>query len=189
MKDRDHRFLIILMGFMLPIAILTVGSGPATAQGPDQAGLEGQVYLQGRGSGGWGGTLVALQESGGGTYLTTTTDANGGFAFNQVPSGTYTAHFTHTLFVPGVREGISLSPGVTSTLPLVGLWAGDLDGDGDVDPADWLACAVASLAGSQPPHDLNGDGVTDVRDCTRVLGNIGRPDMPGTNPPGLGLGF
>ncbi len=177
------------MGVLLSVAILTLVSGLAAAQAPNQGGLEGQVYLQGRGSDDWGGTLVALQELGGGGYLTTTTDANGGFAFSQVPPGTYTAHFSHTLFVSGLREGISVSPQLTTTLPQVGLWAGDLDGDGDVDPADWLACAATSLSGDDPPFDLDGDEVTDVQDCTRVLSNVGRPDMSTTNPPQLGLGY
>ena len=112
-----------------------------------------------------------------------------GFALAQVPSGTYTAHFTHTLFVSGLREQIEVSPGVTTTLPLVGLWAGDLDTDGDVDQADWLVCAQASIPAGDPAFDLNADGVTDIRDCTRVLANIGRPDMPITDPPQVGLGY
>jgi hypothetical protein len=65
----------------------------------------------------------------------------------------------------------------------VGLWAGDLDQDGDVQDHDWYICAAASIPVDDPAFDINDDGATNVQDCTVLASNIGRPDMPITNPP------
>jgi hypothetical protein len=139
----------------------------------------GTTYLQSRETGHYTDTLVVL-EGPGGTF--TTTDASGDFTLIGVPSGVYTAHFTHTLFVHAERT-IMVTQMATTTVPKVGLWAGDLDQDGNVQARDWYLCAAASIPVNDSAFDISDDGVTDVRDCILVASNIGRPDMPITNPP------
>jgi hypothetical protein len=150
----------------------------------DKGNLRGTTYLQGRSTGHFTGTLV-MATGARGTY-TTTTDAAGNFTFTDIYSGTYTAHFTHTLFVHAVRSVITVTGQTTATVPEVGLWAGDMNQDGDVDSPDWYVCAAASIPVDDPAFDINDDRATDIRDCTLLGNNIGRPNMSSTNPPKAG---
>jgi hypothetical protein len=150
----------------------------------DKGNLRGATYLQGRATGHFTGTLV-MATGARGTY-TTTTDAAGNFTFTDIYSGAYTAHFTHTLFVHAVRSVITVTGQTTATVPEVGLWAGDMNQDGDVDNPDWYVCAAASIPVDDPAFDINDDRATDIRDCTLLGNNIGRPNMAITNPPKTG---
>jgi len=47
-------------------------------------------------------------------------------------------------------------------------------------------CAAASIPVDNPAFDINDDRATDIRDCTLLGNNIGRPNMPTTNPPKTG---
>lgn len=147
----------------------------------DQGNLNGTTYLQNRATGLYAGTLVTLNGPRG-TY-TATTDAAGKFAISDINSGTYTATFTHPLFLNAIRDSITLPGQVTTTLPVIGQWAGDMNQDGDVDEPDWYICAAASIPVDDPVFDINADGSTNIIDCTLLGGNIGRLNMPGTNPP------
>lgn len=151
----------------------------------DKGNLRGTTYLQGRATGHFTGTLVTATGARG-TY-TTTTDAAGNFTFTDIYSGTYTAYFTHTLFVHALRSVITVTGQTTMTVPEVGLWAGDMNQDGDVDNPDWYVCAAASIPVDDPAFDINDDRATDIRDCTLLGNNIGRPNMPATNPPKTGV--
>lgn len=151
----------------------------------DQGHLVGATYLQSRASGYYADTLVLLEGSRG-TY-TTTTDATGNFTITDIDSGVYTATFTHPLFVNAIRQDIIITGQMTTTLSEVGLWAGDMNQDGDVDKPDWYVCAAASIPVDDPAFDINGDNVTNIIDCTLVGSNIGRPNMSTTNPPKTGL--
>jgi hypothetical protein len=141
--------------------------------------LSGMAYLQSRATGHFTGTLVTLE--GQHSIYSTTTDAAGNFAFTDIYTGVYTATFTHPLYVYALRTDIAVSGQIA--LPEVGLWAGDLNEDGDVDEPDWYICAAASIPVDDPAFDINDDHATDIRDCTILAGNIGRADMPITNPP------
>jgi len=71
---------------------------------------------------------------------------------------------------------VTITAGVTTTLAEVGLWAGDIDGDADIDQRDWYILAAAVYPVNDPYFDLNGDGIVNIQDTTIVSGNIGRAD-------------
>lgn len=147
----------------------------------DQGHLVGTTYLQGHASDHYSDTLIQLEGPRG--VYTTTTDVAGNFSITNMNSGVYTATFTHPLFVNAIRKGITITGQMTTTLPEVGLWAGDMNLDGEVDNPDWYICAAASIPVNDPAFDINGDNVTNIIDCTLVGSNIGRPNMKTTNPP------
>jgi hypothetical protein len=146
----------------------------------DKGDLIGTTYLQDRAIEHFAGTLVTLSSAQG--IYTTTTDATGHFTFTNIYSGAYTVYFTHSLFVHAIRANITVTTWTTTTMPEVGLWAGDMNQDGDVDVPDWYICAAASIPVDDPAFDITDDGATDIRDCVLLADNIGRLDMPITNP-------
>ncbi|HPD40898.1 MAG TPA: hypothetical protein PLD43_05000, partial [Anaerolineae bacterium] len=151
----------------------------------DQGHLVGATYLQSRASGHYSDTLIRLEGPRG--IYTTTTNATGNFTITDIDSGVYTATFTHPLFVNAIRNDIIITGQMTTTLPEVGLWGGDMNQDSEVDKPDWYICAAASIPVNDPAFDINGDNVTNIIDCTLVGSNIGRPNMSTTNPPKAGL--
>ena len=151
----------------------------------EPGGLVGSTYLQSRSAGHYTGTQVTLAGPAG-TY-TATTGAAGSFTIPLVVPGVYTATFTHPLFVNAIRQDITITGGTTTTVIEAGLWAGDMNQDGDVDEPDWYICAAASIPVDDPAFDINDDRATDILDCTILAGNLGRSGMPGTNPPRTGL--
>ncbi len=147
--------------------------------------LSSGAYLQTRLAQRQGGIGVALSGSLG--DFATVTDAMGHFTFTQIISGTYTAAFSHTLFITAVRP-FTVTGSMLTIPPDTGLWAGDMNQSNTVDDMDWYICAAASIPVSDSSFDLNGDRNTDIRDCTIVASNIGRVDMSTTNAPRSGLG-
>ncbi len=145
----------------------------------DKGALAGNVALESRSAGAWADTQVVATGPRG--VYTTTTDASGTFTLTGVYSDVYTVAFSRTLFVNAVRA-FTITAGLTTEVN-VGLWAGDMDDSGNVEGLDWHICAVASIPVSDPAFDINADGETNAQDCTLVRGNIGRSNMPGTNPP------
>jgi len=116
---------------------------------------------------------------------TTTTDATGAYALTGIYSDTYTVRLTHGLFVGAMRTVTATQQATTAAD--IGLWAGDVRGDGVVDQAGWYLCAAASIPVSDPAFDIKDDGATNVLDCIVLAGNIGRANMATTNPPRTGL--
>ncbi len=145
--------------------------------------LTGAAYLQSRASGHYTGTQVVLTGSRG--VYTTTTDATGAYALTGIYSDTYTVRLTHGLFVGAMRTVTATQQATTAAD--IGLWAGDVRGDGVVDQVGWYLCAAASIPVSDPAFDIKDDGATNVLDCIVLAGNIGRANMATTNPPRTGL--
>ena len=144
--------------------------------------LTGAAYLQSRAGGHYTGTQVVLTGSRG--VYTTTTDATGAYALTGIYSDTYTVRLTHGLFVGATRTVTATQQATTAAD--IGLWAGDVRGDGVVDQAGWYLCAAASIPVSDPAFDIKDDGATNVLDCIVLAGNIGRANMAMTNPPRAG---
>lgn len=153
----------------------------------DEGTVAGQLALDWRASGHYTDTQVTLVGSQA-TY-TTTTAPDGSFIFNTVYSGTYTLSARHALYVDAVRT-VTVERGASTTVPPLGLWAGDVDQDQDVDKRDWFIFSAAIHPIGDPTFDLNDDGETDIYDLVMVHGNIGQTEMGSTNPPsrtGTGL--
>lgn len=162
---------------IVPTSMLVVSEAPADSNDL----LKGVSYLEGRIDA--AGIMVVAQGAER-TYTTTTTSA-GLFSMDTM-TGTYTLLLTRTLFV-GAERVITVTH-TTPTTPEIGLWAGDMDGNGEVQNTDWRVCAASSHPVNDPDFDLNGDGITDVYDCQLVANNVGRlsSEMRTTNAPRKG---
>ncbi len=125
--------------------------------------VEGEIKLQGRKDhSGARVTLGGLQE---------TTNEDGGFAFSNVPSGSYRlkASMAGYLFHQGevkVKEE-------KITLPSITLFGGDANHDGDVDAAD-LSKIAADFNTHSQASDINDDGIIDISDLVLAGVNYGR---------------
>ncbi len=147
----------------------------------ETGGLQGTVYLQKRASGHYTDTQVLIenvQES-----YTACTDAHGNFT-TTVHSGVYTATFRQWLYHYAERPELTVGSGTMELPENIGLWAGDMNQDDDINEKDWFICAAASIPVDDPAFDLNDDGETNVQDCTIITDNTGRSeDMAHVNPP------
>jgi len=148
-----------------------------------QRSVSGATYLESRSPGHYSDSLAVLQ--GNSATYSTTTNLQGMLTVADIPPGNYALNLSHPLFVRAERQ-IVVGTGVTTVIPDIGLWGGDMDQNQQINQQDWLICAAASVHVNDPAFDLNDDGITDLRDCTIVANNIGRPNMPTTNPPRLG---
>ena len=150
----------------------------------DRGTLEGRAYPQGRNPGRYGQigvTITGPRES-----YTTMTDENGKYAFLNIYQDEYEMAFTHIttppLFAQRIVTNVSVNAGGTATLD-VGLWAGDIDQDGDVDQDDEILLEAAIIPVGFPSFDINADGETDVFDLIILQLNKGESELSSTNPP------
>lgn len=142
--------------------------------------LQGNIYLESRGSGHYTDTQVVL--IGSRQTYTATTGPDGNFALPHLYADTYTLQASHPLFVRAQRTVI-VSTASPQTLPEIGLWAGDIDQNQKVNLYDWYLLAAAIFPVSHPRFDINDDGVTNLKDLAILTLNLGRPNMISTNPP------
>ena len=144
----------------------------------------GEVYLESRTPGHYGEVKVLLQGASG-TY-STTTNADGKYTLDDVLPDTYTMTVTHVasqaLFVKRVVNDVVVTPTV-KTMPDIGLWAGDIDQDDDVDQRDWDLLKAAIIPVGHPLFDINADGTTNVGDSIILVRNLNRAGMMTSNPP------
>lgn len=147
----------------------------------EKALVSGSVFLEERAPGQYGGARVAIYRGSKLAYETTTDD-QGYFAFPKVDEGVYTLSVSNALYVEARRQARVTELALVD-MGRVGLWAGDMDENQQVDTGDWFICAAASIPVSDPHFDINLDGITDIGDCSIVRRNIGRRDMSRTNPP------
>ncbi len=138
------------------------------------------VYPQQRQAGRWEHSTITL--TGSLENYTATTGSEGKAGWGQILSGTYAVTVTRPLFAYAVRT-VTVTAGTTATVPTVGLWAGDVDQDGDVDQRDWYLEAAAIYPVNDPFFDITGEGATDLQDTTILAANLGRADLHTTNPP------
>jgi hypothetical protein len=126
--------------------------------------LQGQVQRQFRNTHA-GMTVQALID---GSTFTATTNETGNFSLT-VPAGTGSVQALSIGYLPARRAEMTMTAGTTSTLPLVTLPAGNVDGSQCVDAADMVLIngAIPSTASSpDDPRDLDGDlriGFPDLR--------------------------
>ena len=162
------------------MALILVSALPVSAAA-GLGSLSGSLYLQGRTAGHFANVNVSIEGTGG--VYWTVSDAMGNFAIQDIEPGSYTATFTHPLFMKAVRTSVTITPDSLVSLPEVGLWAGDLDQDANVDDMDWYLCSASSSLVSDPAFDMDADGDVDLDDCTLAANNIDQQGMTDTNPP------
>ncbi|MCP3166407.1 hypothetical protein [Myxococcus qinghaiensis] len=149
--------------------LLNIAGGPRTGL------VQGKVLRQHRGN--HGGVTVVV--SNGGTQLgTAVTDAAGNFSL-QVPAGSVSGVTASRAGYLAVQHtSFSLAAGATVDLPIVTLFAGNTDGDNDIDWADFAAIGPfvtnpLTAVGPNDPRDVNGNGFIDWDDLSKASANGG----------------
>lgn len=145
-----------------------------------QGNVQGHLYLDWRSSGHYTHTQVML--IGSRQTYTTTTDPAGNFALTHLYAGAYTLQASHPLFVRAQRT-VTVTAALTTTVPRLGLWAGDINQNQRVNLYDWYLLAAAIFPVSDPHFDINDDGLTNIQDLVILTLNLGQPNMTTTNPP------
>lgn len=147
---------------------LTVGTGEAAGRGT----VTGQVILQGRDPGKYGGVEVSVDTPSG--RLATLTDANGNFVLSDVPEGTRELKFFKEKYL--IRRVVVQVAAGDNTIEPVTLLVGDINGDNWVNLQDLtlLASAYRTETGQEgfdPRADLNADGKVNLQDLTLLATN------------------
>lgn len=146
--------------------------------------LSGKTYLQAQAEGAHDEILVTLKNSTR-TY-TTTTDLNGHYRFIGIRQGTYVMTFTDLAPVPIFTQRVVSDVEVNHkeiTMPDVGLWAGDVDQDNEVDQRDLHLLKAALIPVNFLGFDINADGIIDVEDSIILEDNMGQENITTTSPP------
>ncbi|HEX9620921.1 MAG TPA: TonB family protein, partial [Polyangiaceae bacterium] len=150
-----------------------VESPAPTAPAAELGGIEGKVEIRGGAGPLVGARVIAV--SPGGAETTTTTDASGGYAFRDLPPGSYRLSFEAPGFEPFGRSTTVVS-GRTATA------------NGQLVPA--LEGIEIVVSGERPPRDLTKRSV-ERREIERIPGTGGDAlrsiqSQPGVaRPPGL----
>jgi len=136
---------------------------------PSTGTVRGHVLLERRASN--AGVRVAVGE------VSTTTEADGAYSLDGVPTGPQRLRVTHPSYLRGV-VAVDVVGGAVVTAPEVTLLGGDVDQDGHiyVSDASLVGMAMESDPGAVPDYavrDITADGVVDIRDMVAVQYNWG----------------
>jgi len=86
------------------------------------------------------------------------------------PGGTYTVAASSDGFL-NAQATVTLTGGVTTTLPTTNLSAGDIDANNVIDQFDALTIGMNYNAAQPSVADLNNDGIINVLDLERLASN------------------
>ena len=103
--------------------------------------------------------------------LAATVAANPDGTFSMTaPVGSYTVEATASGFLSA--EGpATITVGNTTTMPIISLVAGDIDGNGVIDQYDAMTIGMSYNTASPDAADLNADGVINVLDLEILAAN------------------
>lgn len=132
--------------------------------------LTGQIQLQSRDV--FSGVKINLVNPQGTTFGSTFTDEQGNFSFVDVPAGKYPLYIRHDIF-KNIETTVTMTNGQSAFNAC--MWAGDVDGDGDVDYRDWIIEAASILPVNNPQFDIDGRNGTNIADLVILNQNIGHP--------------
>lgn len=154
-------FLILLIGGWFFI----IAGTPARASVP--AILTGYVYLQSRPS--HAGVTVQLGDQ------STTTDADGGFALANVPTGAQTISASSPGYL-SAQGTLDITAGELTPLSEVTLLGGDVNQDEAIDLVDLVILGrnFAAQPLKDPRADLTADGRVDIFDLVTLAINYGK---------------
>jgi hypothetical protein len=139
--------------------------------------VSGEVYLQA----GRDYSEVMVQVSNEEKSYTTYTSKEGQFKIPNVLVGSYAITVTRSLYVPAVRE-MNLTHDAPALFD-IGLWAGDMNQDGQVTTYDQKIMFTGIYPVDNPEFDINQDGTTDILDLGILTQNLNRANMTTTNAP------
>ena len=105
----------------------------------------------------------------GSVTLTTVTDSDGNFTFDQLKAGDYDVKVDAPGYLPRCTT-ISITKGEPFTLSATTLLGGDLNDD-DVIGIDDATLLTANFGQSTVTADINGDGIVNVQDLAILAGN------------------
>jgi hypothetical protein len=139
----------------VPSATLTPIESSTATPLPDVGMLTGQVYA---------GKPVTLNLYRDNAILVTSTTANpnGIFSFT-IPVGTYLVFASADGFL-GAEGFVTIFAGNTTTMPVISLPAGDIDGNNRIDQLDVLTIGMNYNNALPAAADLNYDGIINVLD-------------------------
>ena len=114
---------------------------------------------------------IELYSADGNLFTTVSADANGYFRIDSVPAGLYSVEAKSSGHLSARGENIEIRADETTTMQLVALLAGDVDGDNDIDQFD--ATTIGSNYNSATPEsaDLNSDSIINVLDLEILPAN------------------
>ena len=157
-----------------PTVTPTTEPSPTPTPLPEESTVTGQVILAGRFNNNWSGAEVVIGELGATTVVSTTTDAEGNFAFEAMMPGQVSAIAADA---GGYLSAVCIEPTVTApetVLEKVTLVSGDVDDSDEVDIADATAIGAAfGRSGANLQADINLDNEVDVLDLVLVALNFG----------------
>jgi hypothetical protein len=114
---------------------------------------------------------VTIQVFDAGNQLVSTETASQDGTFGlDVPAGTYTVIASASGFLRA-QASITVTDGVTTTLPDITLLAGDIDGNNVIDQFDAMTIGMSYNTASPPAADLNSDGTINVLDLELLAQN------------------
>ncbi len=141
----------------------------ATATIPPHTGrAHGVVRLEGRSN--HSGTVIQIT----GRYGMT--NADGTYAIDGIPAGTWSAEASRQGYISALRPAIVILSGHDALLPDLTLRSGDVNSDCAVNLFDLVLVAAAYNPGgivTDPRADLNADGEVDLFDLVLVSSNYG----------------
>jgi len=112
---------------------------------------------------------IQLFDPGNQLVVSQTTSLDGTFAL-PTSGGNYTIVASASGFL-NAQASITLTAGVTTTMPTISLLAGDVDGNGVIDEFDALTLGMSYGASTPAAADLNSDGVIDFLDLELLADN------------------
>ena len=129
---------------------------------PSGEALTGQVFAS---------KPVTIQVFDSGNQLVGTEMASEDGTFSlDVPAGTYTVVASASGFLRA-QASVTITDGVTTTLPDITLLAGDIDGNDVIDQFDAMTIGMSYNTALPPAADLNNDGTINVLDLELLAQN------------------
>ncbi|HSM70066.1 MAG TPA: cohesin domain-containing protein [Anaerolineales bacterium] len=113
---------------------------------------------------------IDLLNMDGSTAATVSANTDGTFTL-AAPAGTYTAVASSNGFLKAQASSVTLTDGISTTLPLIPLPAGDIDGNNVIDQFDAMSIGMNYNAAEPSVADLNNDGIINVLDLELLAGN------------------
>jgi hypothetical protein len=98
-----------------------------------------------------------------------TANADGTFSLTA-PAGIFTITANADGFL-GAQGSVTLTDGITSTMPVVALLAGDVDNNGVIDQFDALTIGMSYNTATPSAADLDNDGMINVLDLELLARN------------------
>lgn len=136
----------------------------------DNAGdIVGNVKVEARAADNQAGHEVTAVGSS--ATLSTTTNINGDFLFDNAPADTYDVTADSPGFLAATCTDVVHTADALTTLLDVTLLAGDIDNNGVIDITDAVAIGAA-FGTTNEVADLNGDGVVDILDLILMAVNF-----------------